>query len=373
MAEVNEIGPEFYTHLETESYAKPGFFDRLVADYGLEYAITYMIDDCGVEIFQYIRNPSHPVIIRAIRHAGSIIEKICCPTIEMKMASVNADPKKYFPIYQSEFTEDQLLEIINQDVVSEYSRCGFIILKYIAEPSRAVIAAALHSSPYAIKYLKNNKNLDLELHEYIVDHVSYLDDDTLSKFKYFTPKIVEKIKNSYQCLIKYIPKEYYTAELVETAVKKNAQNMSDVPEKYITQELCDTIVQKNKRDFRFVPGKYQTDSMKTTAITAYPDLLNYCEIITFDLVATAFNNEQHKPRIKRLDFVNNYSHQEILKVAAVYGNILRVLLPKNLTEEIIKTALKANGWALQYLDTQTDEYIQIAIESEPGAAKHIKK
>jgi len=372
MSESNILSQAFFDNLwvknKNDHLSNIALFHDLVKHGGTEYAIKYAIDKYGTKLLSFIAHPSDTIIIRAILHDADIIETIANPNTELKMASINGDPKKYYPIYGHEMTEEQMIIILKRNGASMYGKYGYSIIKYMDHPSERLMWTALKSSPYAIKYMTSPT---IAMFEYILDKVSCLDHKILSRCPVFTQRIVDAMMTGYPCLIQYIPQEYYSNELFKIAVIHNSDNIEFIPDAYLTQTLCDLAVVRNKRNLKFIPDRFQTEMMKSMVISIDPTLLNYCTSISNALVNLAFSSEKNVAKKNRLRFVNTYAESDILRIAAAYGNILRSLTPEHLTDIVIKTALKSNGWAIQYVENRTEEYVRIALESEPEAYKYL--
>ena len=165
--------------------------------------------------------------------------------------------------------------------------------------------------------------------------------------------------------------EYYTPELMIKCVGFNHSNLKDIPKEFLTQDLCDMATSMYAPNLEFVPEEFQTETLVKKCIKSFPLSLVHCINITHDLVVFTFKNEGG-PKVDRLKFVNNYTEKDIIRIARVYPNILRILLPKNKTDDVVRVALQSSGWVIQYVDPQTAAYVKIALGSEPKAIKYVK-
>lgn len=400
---MNILKPEFYEHL---IYNGPPctrderlLFGVLAAGVGLEFAICNAIEKYGSHLMQYIINPSEKVIITLILHDDSydsnIIDTITNPTIEMKAAAIKNKPHQYCVRYIDDLSAEDIANIFKSYNSKKFGTPYYSIIQYIPEPSDEIKWHALNAGPDALKYIEKPT---LEMCEFAIEKTSYLDEAILKKIKHHKPtqKIVDAIMKSYKCPIQYIPEEYYTEELVTTAIKKNGINLNHVPDKYINKKLCEIALQSNYASLQYIPeeyideqlcemalqssyaslqyipNKYQTNEIRKRVISKHPSYLNYCAEIDNELMRLAFKSETGC-RKDRMRYINWYSEADILRLVKLNPHIIRVLNENKKTDRVIRTALEINGYALEYVNNQTEEYQRIALLSQPNAKKYINE
>lgn len=361
--EQNNVSPDFIT-----KYSSEYEFAIMVRDIGLLNSIKKIIDKHGVSAYQLIVNPSDDIISYAIGYNASIIDEISSPSKEMIFRSILASPEIYVKKFEHLLREDDFILLVKMPAPSIYGIYGYELIKYLSNPSDKIKWVILKDHPFAAEYIED---MTSEMCEYAVLHLSFLPIELISKIKNFTPEIVERIISSYYCPLQYIPQSYYNSELISSAIEKNPSNIEFVPEEFWNQRLFDRATDKDKRLLRFVPEIYQTEALVKKCLRFDPMLMRDCINITNEIVVWSFKNDDKKSKKTRLDFVNNYAEDDIVRIARVYGNILQILTLDKKTERVIKTALGSNGWALQYVEEQKEEYIQIALKSEPRATKYI--
>jgi len=161
-------------------------------------------------------------------------------------------------------------------------------------------------------------------------------------------------------------------ELYNDAFEKNPNNIAYIPDKYKTFPMCDKAVAHNISNITHVPTKFQTLAMCKTVTCKNHLSIRYCEYIDMDMLQSIYKQQILVPKKERFKFINYLDDEKVIKILKLMPLLLRVIEKSKLKDIMIKTALETDGYALQYVNDQTPEYIEIALKNQPKAQKYVK-
>ena len=378
----NIISDEFYRKLiyngPPQTTNETPMFKLLAANMGLEFAINWALDRCGVLLFNYIANPSRKVLCTAI----------------------SLDPQ-YYDKYKSRLTEDDLILIVKMKGSGLFGPPGWRLLYKLDPQPLSVIKAALDVDSKAISAIKDQTP---ELCEYCVlqKHFSCMD---LEYVKHRTTKINQKILEnvrSRNCPLRLLNKSLITrdllepflvqdyddslkdvvgyrddlidASLIEMATSNpNTRNFKYIPNNLKSIEMCRKFVKISLDNLLWVPSCYKlnevTDESVLTDRAYYQKYQNESVTTALAKMLIAFKTSTRR---QRLDFINDCSEDEIMLVLQYNPRAYCKLRDNRKSDRVTIHAIRLNGWNLEYVPANqyNEELLNIAISSEPGAVKY---
>ncbi|AGC02354.1 hypothetical protein H012_gp095 [Acanthamoeba polyphaga moumouvirus] len=366
--------------------------------------------------FDKIKNPSRNVIKFAITQDYKIFLKYKHLFNENEILEILAECPNII-----EFIE-QPTYLMCRLVIEKNSWC----IEYIKNPSHKLCELAIEKNPMSICYIdKNNQTPEL-CKNAIIGICSnssryYSNSNILKKLQYIDDEIIDEIINSKFLLCEYnsIPKEYLTEERIKNCITKCPECIKHMDE--LTQELCDLAFNNNYKtikyiphqfqltymtnfiknndiyylipfikdldqnycdnmfnhywsNIKYIPPEFQTKEMCKKVVKEDYNYLQYCAHIDNNILDEIFMSHQLKntPKKDRFNFIKYFENDVIVRIIKVRPYIISVLPEEKQSDEIIRTALNANGYTLEYVINKRFEYIELALKNQPKAIKHIK-
>ena len=271
--------------------------------------------------------------------------------------------------------DDEIIKLYNIAFNNNNNCIEYMIPKYVSHDN---IINYLKRNPDYIKKFKGNveynitkeqlKNIYDEIFKYSFFNFKYIDGE------YQTEEMINKIRDkNYISLYEYINnKDEIGQELYMESFEKSVNNIIYIPNKYKTDIMCKKAFEHNYNNIVSIPEEFQTVEMCKKATMMNVKLIKYCKYIDYDMIENVHKQFKNDPKKNRYDFINDFSENVLIKIIKANPNLLRVLDKNKKTDKIIRTALENNGYSIQYVENQTDEYKKIALDNQPNAKKYFK-
>lgn len=339
--------------------------------------IYWYYDDIGT----FVKNPSKDVIRYAISKNSNIIIK-----------------------YQHLFDHEEIMIMINENPH---------IIKHIVDPTNDMYDLCAKLDGFTLKFVPFEKQtlaMCISAVTYIYtnrDKCWFYDskDPFVNNIKHFDENIADMIANTH-CLaigLHKIPNNYITKKRFDDAFETNHKVINFIqyyPNNFLTQDIIDKIkfkkiymayrhianiidkhemkllvddmLRENVRNIAHIPMDFQDEKMCESAITYDHRLLEHCYKIDANTLKKIFNKMVGTPKKTRFNFINEFDEDTIIRLIKIDERLIAHLDRKKMTDGLIRVALAFNGYNLQYVEDQTQEYINIALNNQPKAEKYIK-
>lgn len=352
-----------------ENYLTQDFYDNFMINIGRgcydyffpvsEEKICTAIKESEWNLFPYIENPSKKVIQIAVEKDYNNLKN-----------------------YDHLFNENELIDMINKSpFVIEHISKQYQTLKMC---KIAITNIHLnHNDHYSATgtFIMYIAHFDDEIVDMIVDTHSIASGLHHVPNTFITKdRFVKALKSNSEIVqyLSYFPREWIviTNDMIKNM--RNIQNLYSYIIAYVDNNdkkmLFDKMFMAHPYTIKDIPAEYQNIVMCKKAIEYDFTLLEYCHHINNDMIKYIFKLESriHLPKKVRFDFINGFNEDALIRLIKVDGILMTNLDEEKLTDKLIRAALASNGYNLQYVHKQTQEYIDIALNNQPNAKKYIK-
>jgi hypothetical protein len=242
--------------------------------------------------------------------------------------------------------------------------------------------SALYANASAIQCVKKQENFEFwcscEIMMYNIDSLKFIKNPSLEICKLVLSRNVLSLKHI----------NNPTEEMCKYAVQRNGLALEYV--KNQTEEICAIAINLDGSAFKFVDPELYTEKICNLAAKRKGENLKYIKNQTFSMCIEAVKNNGMALEYVDKSLINKKMcieavicsawafqfvppellTEEIYKIAVIKEKY--VLTHIYQTEEICKAAVMEDGWALQYIQNQTDEICRLAIRQNKDAAVCIK-
>ncbi|AVL95197.1 hypothetical protein ma810 [Moumouvirus australiensis] len=333
-----------------------------------ENEILELLEICP-DIIKYIEKPTYLMCKLAVGKIGWCIEYINNPSLELCKLAIERNPMTICCIDKNKQTPELCKKAVNDICLKTNSYLNSDILKNLNYIDDEIIDKIIDS-----KFLSTEFN-----------HIprEYLTEKRIRKCVINCPeciKYLDELTQDLCCLafdkdfnvIEYIPHEFQTANM--TNFIKNNNKYKLIPFiKDLDQNYCDRMFNHYESNLKYIPFKYQTKNMCLKAIERDYDYLQHCGHIDNDILNAVFKSRQlqNTPKKDRFNFIKYFENDVLLRIIKVRPFLISVLPEEKQSDEIIRTALNLNGYALEYVKNKRFEYVELALKNQPKAIKHI--
>lgn len=320
--------------------------------------------------------------------------------------------------YQSDLIKViKKLNIMDLEIWKDYDTCRKMIMrtpdviKYMKDPSENLCCLALDRDPYCIKYIDQSEKLCLvaiNKNAHVLTHIkkknrtnkiyyeAIKNDSTVINYidkQELTIDMIEEVAKTYPQAIILLEKEYQTYDFMFDIIKNNGELLEHVRDDLKDVNMCNAAIENKPSALRFIPEKIKE---------AYPELVNKCFEMDHDTIYFINNPTREmklrairkdplsirlidnlEPEFCELAFSLNkelatyivrdicyHSNEIIFEAIKQCPNIIREI--KSPTDEMIKEAVKNDGYLLEFFDVSDKTTQWLALNDTPNAIKYIK-
>lgn len=362
---------------------------RLLADtIGLERAIIYAIQELDYHrnLLSFVINPTPGILLEAIRTDHDNIKYIPEPSIEIILEYLQRWHYGHEK-YRNQLTREHYLTLCLHNTYW----FQFVDTTTIT-PDEAW--KLIQAQPSYLQHFSAGLSEDQIVR--IIPVIRHHDNVQISWIPMFTDRIVSAILRNYSLAVQFlaVPEQYHTddnfklaltttwgrfsippdrmtEEQAEYLVLHGNKGVNDLPEKFQTKEFTQRMLSKTTDWLRvFLNSPFQDDAGWLRAVKTDPMLIDQVPVVTPVLLHEAAQSQKHLPRRERYWFVEKLSVPKQLECVKISSFILGVF--KVQSDQLIRSALFADGYAIQYVINQTKEFQQLALASEPKSIKYFR-
>lgn len=400
----NILTKEFYDNLIVVIYNGPPetLYGKYVGFVPTEDGICLAIKKCAFafELFKHIINPSEKVILSYVDKYGP--GGLKNPSKKVILHAINKYPG-YLVGFEDMFEEKEFLEMIKKNP---------FVIKYIPNPTYAMLKLCVSLNGFTIVYIEKelqtmelckisiteiytNRRNDFFFGKNLIECLAYFDDEIVDMiiaiknivigFNHIPKKFItiERFEKAFETnhdvieLSKNLPSEFVTKEMADTVKKHKMQKYYQYIVKYFEKselkEIFDNMFMIDYRDIRNIPEEFQDYKMCHRASNEDYYLLEFCYHIDKKILSDIFKKMTNTPKKTRFKFINNFNEDAIIRLITVDERLILALEEGKMTHKLIHEMLKSNGYNLQYVKNQTQEYVKIALSNQPKAEKYVKR